>query len=412
LGKELSIQNLFLTATEEEKLSSKLQEKSKNPALHLDFMKEVNFFGKVNGASTDKDFEMGIFPQAFTVDSWLIYETLSEDKEKPRRRVSVQDILYGLFGNKEPKSLLQQRIEGKNSDFMKLRDGVDYMEKLEAAKLNITNSWSKNPEKWRNNIFTHWLLVLSTLSNRENYPKDEIYSSSGWQKKQTMTQTASYAELKHDTVLYVEQAEVGGELCSHPEVYVEPNLAFWTELKNLVNTLATMQNKVESGAARSSRNDQADDFLKSFVSSLDMLTTAVNLELKGQPFDKELDEKLKGIIFEDEDGYDDEDLNGWYCNMIYDSKRECLDFDPEVADIFTAGSDQRTGDTGGILHIGTKEPRVGLIILNGADGKEKCFMMGGYNAVEMYMSAGKRMTDEEWGKKLNKSKKSQEKEEE
>jgi hypothetical protein len=396
LGKQLNIQNLFLSATEEEKLSSRLQENSKNSALHLDFMKDVNFYGKVNGEDFDKDFEIGLLPQAFTVDTWLIYETVIADKENPRRRVSIEDILYGVFGNEDPKSLLQQRVTGKNSDFMRLRDGVNYMGKLESAKSKIKESWSKNPEKWRNNIFTHWLLVLSTLSNRENYPKDQIYSSSGWQKKQTMTQTASYAELKHDTILYVEQAEADGAACCHPEAYVEPNLAFWTELKNLVTTLGTMQSKVESGAAQEPQNGTADRFLKSFVSSLDMLITAVSLELNGQPFNKELDQKLKGIMYEDNTFYEESNLRGWYSNMFYECKPQCLDFDPEVTDIFTAAPDEPTQDPGAILHIGTKEPRVGLIILKGDNGKEKCFMLGGYNAVEMHMPFEKRMTDKEW----------------
>jgi hypothetical protein len=62
--------------------------------------------------------------------------------------------------------------------------------------------------------------------------------------KQLQTFLGSYAELKHDTLLYVKQNFVekgGGGDENQPPVpkgFVEPNMAFWQELARLVDYTA------------------------------------------------------------------------------------------------------------------------------------------------------------------------------
>ena len=51
-----------------------------------------------------------------------------------------------------------------------------------------------------------------------------------YQRKQLQTQLASWAELRHDTVLYGKQSYSMGILCEYPEGYVEPYPEFFARI--------------------------------------------------------------------------------------------------------------------------------------------------------------------------------------
>ena len=86
-------------------------------------------------------------------------------------------------------------------------------------------------ETWRSNMYYGWLWVLNTLTEPfgDGYPS--FMANQAWQDKSLNTALASWAELRHDTILYGKQsaAEGGSEEgtdMSLPVVrgYVEPNI--------------------------------------------------------------------------------------------------------------------------------------------------------------------------------------------
>ena len=52
-----------------------------------------------------------------------------------------------------------------------------------------------------------------------------------WQRKQLQTQLASWAELRHDTVLYAKQSYTAGVKCEYPTGYVEPYPETYARIK-------------------------------------------------------------------------------------------------------------------------------------------------------------------------------------
>jgi len=254
-----------------------------------------------------------------------------------------------------------------------------------------------SPDTWKKTLLSHWILVLRTLSRKENYPLEPVYNSKQWAQKQTSAQIGSYSELKHSTVLYTKQPFVM-KLCSHPEVYVEPNLVCWEELMKMIKNLKGIISKVAP-----SSNEQAA-FLFRFEYTLCLLSTATKMQHK--PLSTEFNEQIKGIMYSNWDDYYNKTFyHGWYYELFYKANlakdASPLQFDPEITDIFTDEGDIGLGDDGCVLHVGLKEPKIGIIILSDTySGKEKCFLMAGYNPEELYFTPGDRWTDSRWKKKL------------
>ena len=95
---------------------------------------------------------------------------------------------------------------------------------------------------WKENIAVQWQRVLIELS-KGRHPSNAPYFMNGtaWGKKDLNAALASYAELKHDAILYAKQpmaAECGDGGPDAPIVrgYVEPNIDFWTAVIDLLNT--------------------------------------------------------------------------------------------------------------------------------------------------------------------------------
>ena len=94
---------------------------------------------------------------------------------------------------------------------------------------------------WKENIAVRWQQVLLDLS-KGRHPSNAPYFMAGtaWGKKDLNAALASYAELKHDAILYAKQpmgAECGDGGPEEPIVrgYVEPNIDFWTAVIDLLN---------------------------------------------------------------------------------------------------------------------------------------------------------------------------------
>lgn len=88
-------------------------------------------------------------------------------------------------------------------------------------------------EKWRSNMYYGWLWTLKGLLKDfgEGYPS--FMTNEAWTDKSLSTALGSWAELKHDTVLYGKQSGVecgGGEEPPQVKGYVEPNIEVYEKL--------------------------------------------------------------------------------------------------------------------------------------------------------------------------------------
>jgi hypothetical protein len=93
---------------------------------------------------------------------------------------------------------------------------------------------------WDETVSTKWMASLATLVNapNDNYPY--FMRTEQWRKKDLNAALASWAELKHDAILYAKQpagAECGGYDPPEPvfKGYVEPNVAYWQKALSLID---------------------------------------------------------------------------------------------------------------------------------------------------------------------------------
>ena len=105
-------------------------------------------------------------------------------------------------------------------------------------KKRLRNQFIDYDDNWEDSMYNKWMQSLLTLQHSDkNYPG--FMQTDAWKIKNLNTALASWAELKHDAILYAEQplaAECGGGGLPTPEVkgYIEPNLPFWRCLREML----------------------------------------------------------------------------------------------------------------------------------------------------------------------------------
>ena len=91
-----------------------------------------------------------------------------------------------------------------------------------------------NPEQWHANLYWGWLDVLRTLLVPAPEGSQTFMQTDAYVDKSMNAALASWAELRHDTILYAKQSYTPGFETSLPPPappgYVEPNAAFYASL--------------------------------------------------------------------------------------------------------------------------------------------------------------------------------------
>ena len=90
---------------------------------------------------------------------------------------------------------------------------------------------------WKASLYSNWLYTLTPLLEEKGEGYPSFMQNSEWAKKNLESFAGSYAELKHDTILYAKQvmAEMGGgELPQWDDRgYVEPEPKVWARFADL-----------------------------------------------------------------------------------------------------------------------------------------------------------------------------------
>jgi len=105
----------------------------------------------------------------------------------------------------------------------------NYAEQLENLRAKFM---SLDENDWNRNLYWSWLYTLKGLLEEpgEGYPT--FMRTQAWLDKQLNTTLASWAELRHDTILYAKQSYTPGEyvLPPRPPGYVEPVPEFYARV--------------------------------------------------------------------------------------------------------------------------------------------------------------------------------------
>ena len=248
---------------------------------------------------------------------------------------------------------------------------------------------------WDKTMYNKWFESLVTLQHSDkNYPG--YMQTPSWSTKSLNSALASWAELKHDAILYGEQpmcAECGGgEDFPEPMVvgYVEPNLAFWKKMKEM---LALTHDLLKANKLWISDIGYQTDRLNEYM---DFCIKVSKKELAGTPLDEEeykeirvLGSSIEWFTLQVLDP--DLELDNW--GLVEGADRSVA----VVADVYTRNL---TGcKKCGILYeaTGTADAIYVVVEIGGKLYLTKGATLSYY---EFINPLGNRLTDEEWQEKL------------
>lgn len=157
-------------------------------------------------------------------------------KKKPEELYSVCRVMptgldvMSALGSRRADEILAEK---KMSDF------CDYDVKNKEMK-DLVNSYE---EEWTENLYNSWLWMLKPvlMEKPEGYPN--WMRSLLWRNKDLSTALSSWAQLRHDTILYVKQsytqAVMGASSMMPPKYYgyVEPNPELYARAKFIIEYL-------------------------------------------------------------------------------------------------------------------------------------------------------------------------------
>jgi hypothetical protein len=144
------------------------------------------------------------------------------------------------------------------------------------------------PDDWQQNLYYGWLYTLLPLQQPRGAGWPSFMRTTAWQDKCLLTSLASWAELRHDTILYAKQSvsECGGDGVEPPPPppgWVEPEPEVYSRLAWLLRL--TYHGLV--GRKLLLPTDMVAHEFQSFIGVLDWLATVSRKELAGSDLSRD-----------------------------------------------------------------------------------------------------------------------------
>ncbi|MDO4188210.1 MAG: DUF3160 domain-containing protein [Lachnospiraceae bacterium] len=312
--------------------------------------------------------------QRFTIDGNimqnLIYRAVDENAEGNKRMLPMVLDVPAALGSDVAKEIA---LENGAKEY------PDYETNLNRLREDINSS---SDSLWNASLYSGWINTLRPLlvEKGDGYPS--FMKNSEWTKKTLETFAGSFAELKHDTVLYSKQpmAEMGGGDLDPVDDrgYVEPEPLVYARFSNLAKTTSEGLKKFGMLSSDDEKN------LGLLVELSDKLLVIAQKELKNElPSDEE---------FELIRNYGGNIEHFWYDAMKDDAGKDSFTSEEFPAAIIV---DVATDPNGLVLEAGTGSPRTIAVVVP-VDGILRIAMGSVYDYYEFEWPLSNRLTDNEW----------------
>lgn len=333
-----------------------------------------------------------MFGQRFVIDSFVlskvVYDSIIFEGQKIERYMPTGLDIAIALGNDSALPLVEQEMAK-----------FPYASNLKACQEYVGQF---QPTFWQENLYNIWLNALSTLhadlSAEKHLP--ECMRTEAWQRKQLQAQLASWAQLRHDNVLYAKQSYTSEERCEYPAGYVEPYPETFARIKffaaETARRIGNADFKLESGDHSDIQKRQVE-FFQQMAETLGKLESLARKELAGEPFTDEEQAWLKKVIVAEPSHFcgAPPTYSGWYCKLFYGDNSRSVQSDPTIVDVHT--------DPNSKLAL---EEAVGdctfLVVAIDNDADRQIYVGPAYTYYEFPHPAEDRLTDEAWSTMLMK----------
>jgi hypothetical protein len=181
-----------------------------------------------------------------------------------------------------------------------------------------------------------------------------VATTEAWSRRLLNTQLASWAELRHDTLLYAKQSYTAVPACEFPDGYVDPYPELWNALGRYADRGLAIAGMAEPFAGTATQHFTE---LKAVAARLSEMATR---ELTGQAFTAEQLAWLNQAVTLREVPNCTGPLQipeGWYVKL-FANRDDVTSTDPTIADVHTDPNTGGPEPPGQVLHVGTGGPRL------------------------------------------------------
>jgi hypothetical protein len=326
----------------------------------------------------------------FVFDSSIFTRTTYSALPTKRLMPSPLDVASTVFHNPAAEMLLAPELQ---------RFG--YRDVL----TTIRADWKQEgPALAEKNIYHGWLRALEELSpDAERDSKlPATFRSEPWQRRMLDTQLASWAELRHDTVLYAKESYTVSLLCEYPDGYVEPYPAFFASVERMAELARKLSAELDFRKEKPLQDSVVAYFGKLAATSAQLRGMAER-ERESKPLTSDqVDFLNKAVSYHSHSGgcttiWTPE---GWYADLYYD-RDDVETPEPVVADVHTQPTDEDGNPVGRVLHVATGYPRLITVRIETCKGPQIFQgMVSSYH--ETITGNFERLTDEAWVERLRK----------
>ncbi|MBK8261641.1 MAG: DUF3160 domain-containing protein [Nannocystis sp.] len=245
---------------------------------------------------------------------------------------------------------------------------------------------------WDVSFYNGWLAAIRTLSDdAELEQRPQAMRTRAWADKTLNTQLASWAELRHDTLLYVKQSYSGGNGCEYPDAYVEPYPGFYERMAQLGQLGAGL---IDELLAAGHQVDDMKPYFEHMSATMLQLEAIAHKELEGAVLTPAEHDFLRAAIEQEMVGCGEVLWDGWYANLFYD-KAKIDEYSPLIADVHTAPTDAQGNPVGWVLH-GAAGPTMHLVLTVEDCSGARAYVGPTSSYHSVLTEQFTRLADEEW----------------
>jgi len=327
--------------------------------------------------------------QRYVIDSHVFSNVVWDRTEKMRMMPNPLDVAFAALGNNHALKLLKPE-----------RDTFEYTHDLNAMRI-LADAHGTN--YWQGNLYTLWLGALralspdDTLRNPAQHGLPAIATTEPWARRILNTQLASWAELRHDTLLYATQSYTSGAACEYPDAYVDPYPEFFARIANF----GTEGQRI-AAALNLPNGDHLSGRIREYFQNLEAtartLEEIARYQRQGTPLTPDHMEFINQAVVIQWGCGDPAGFEGWYARLFF-SNLKGVQEDPTIADVHTQPTDEAGTPVGRVLHVATGRPRLMTVTIDTCTGP-RAYVGLASSYFEQVTENFERRTDQDWAQDL------------
>jgi hypothetical protein len=326
--------------------------------------------------------------QRYVVDSHVfsnvVFDRVANGAVK-RMMPSPLDVGFAALANNQAAQLLAPELES-----------YEYAPDLGAMRVLVDD----HPrEFWQKNLYNLWLDSLRALAPTAEVSVElpAVAQSEPWGRRLLGAQLASWAQLRHDTILYAKQSYTGGIECEFPDAYVDPYPEVYARIQaygelgeSLVQSLAIPRNPA--------LKKLLGEHFQKVASVARTLGEIAEHQRSGTELTPEMMSFINQAVVLDQGCGDPSLRAGWYAQLFFNTET-APDYDPTIADVHTQPTDEAGSPVGRVLHVATGMPRLMVVAVDTCTGP-RAYAGLSSSYFEKTTEQFERLNDEDWANSI------------